>query len=134
MSATSLFSKLAQAARPLAGGSPLLAVWKTAKFGLQRFVGALCETGRTLARSQSSARLPVGRFLPRPSVFKVRPNPSVEWTSTGLARDATQVIVSPRGPSRFRPLSSNVRPHEKRNLNSKEFNSHCQEQLQIHGS
>jgi hypothetical protein len=111
MSATSLFPKLAQAARPLAGGSPLLAVWQTAKFESQRLLAALCETNRTLARSPSSARLPVGRFSPRPSVFRVRPNPSVEWTSTGLARDATQVIVSPRGPSRFRPLTSNVRPH-----------------------
>ena len=38
------------------------------------------------------------------------PNPSLERTSTGLARGATQVIVPHRGSSRFRPVSSNVRP------------------------
>jgi hypothetical protein len=40
----------------------------------------------------------------------VRPRLSLERTSTGLARGATQVIFPHRGPSLFRPLSSNVRP------------------------
>ena len=31
------------------------------------------------------------------------PNPSLERTSTGLARPAPQVIVPPGGPIRFRP-------------------------------
>jgi hypothetical protein len=34
---------------------------------------------------------------------KVRPNPSIERTSTGLAREAPQVHVPLRGPIRFRP-------------------------------
>jgi hypothetical protein len=33
----------------------------------------------------------------------VRPNPSIERTSTGLAHFAPQVYVPLRGPSRFRP-------------------------------
>jgi hypothetical protein len=33
----------------------------------------------------------------------VRPNPSIERTSTGVARDASQVRVPHRGPRRFRP-------------------------------
>jgi hypothetical protein len=34
---------------------------------------------------------------------KAPPNPSLERTSTGLARDAPQVIVPHRRPIRFRP-------------------------------
>jgi hypothetical protein len=34
---------------------------------------------------------------------KLRPNPSIERTSTGLARSASLVHVPLRGPSRWRP-------------------------------
>jgi hypothetical protein len=34
---------------------------------------------------------------------KMRPNPSIERTSTGLARFTSLVYVPLRGPSRFRP-------------------------------
>jgi hypothetical protein len=33
----------------------------------------------------------------------MRPNPSIERTSTGLAHSAPQVYVPLRGPIRFRP-------------------------------
>jgi hypothetical protein len=46
----------------------------------------------------------------RISKNKVRSNPSIERTATGLAREAPQVIVPPRGPIRRPPLMSNVRP------------------------
>jgi hypothetical protein len=42
---------------------------------------------------------------------KVKPNPSIERTATGLAREAPQVIVPLRGPIRRPPLMSNVRQH-----------------------
>jgi hypothetical protein len=45
-----------------------------------------------------------------------RPNPSIERTATGLAREAPQVIVPLRGPIRQPPLMSNVRPHREANL------------------
>jgi hypothetical protein len=47
----------------------------------------------------------------RISKNKVRSNPSIERTATGLAREAPQVIVPLRGPIRRPPLMSNVRPH-----------------------
>jgi hypothetical protein len=34
---------------------------------------------------------------------RLRPNPSIERTSTGLARSTPLVHVPLRGPSRFRP-------------------------------
>ena len=42
-----------------------------------------------------------------------KPNPSLERTSTGLAREPLQGIIPSRGPIRWRPLSSNVRRHRK---------------------
>ena len=41
----------------------------------------------------------------------MRPNPSIERTSTGLARFTPLVYVPLRGPSRWRPAHVNVRPH-----------------------
>jgi hypothetical protein len=43
----------------------------------------------------------------------MRPNPSIERTATGLAREAPQLIVPLRGPIRQPPLMSNVRPHKR---------------------
>jgi hypothetical protein len=45
----------------------------------------------------------------------VTANPSLERTSTSLAREPMRGILPSRGPSRFRPLSSNVRRHNSRN-------------------
>jgi soluble lytic murein transglycosylase-like protein len=56
----------------------------------------------------------------------LRPNPSVERTSTGLARAATQVIVTLRGPTRFRPLTSNVRPHSTSSVPSSKMRNSVQ--------
>jgi hypothetical protein len=42
----------------------------------------------------------------------VLPNPSIERTATGLARDTPRVIVPLRGPIRRPPLMSNVRHRE----------------------
>ena len=41
-----------------------------------------------------------------------KPNPSLERTSTGLAREPLQGIIPSRGPIRWRPLSSNVGLHQ----------------------
>jgi hypothetical protein len=46
----------------------------------------------------------------------VRPNPSIERTAAGLAREAPQVVVPLRGPIRRPPLMSNVRPHRNRRV------------------
>jgi hypothetical protein len=46
-------------------------------------------------------------------------NPSIERTSTGLARFTSLVYVPLRGPSRFRPLMSNVRRHAKKHTASR---------------
>jgi hypothetical protein len=43
--------------------------------------------------------------------MKLRPNPSIEWTSTGWARYARCSFSASRAPSRLRPLMSNVRQH-----------------------
>jgi uncharacterized protein len=45
--------------------------------------------------------------------MKEPPNPSIERTATGLAREAPQVIVPLRGPIRQPPLMSNVRQHNR---------------------
>jgi hypothetical protein len=55
---------------------------------------------RCSKRSQSPER---SAGYPRASKHQMRPNPSIERTSTGLAHSAPQVYVPLRGPSRFRP-------------------------------
>ena len=105
---------LAQAARPLAGGSPI-----TVRPAGEPNAPLRCRAQASEPRSErpphSSPRSAGALACIRNLGFgqstrgalgagsKVRPNPSLERTSTGLARDATQVIVTLRGPSRFRP-------------------------------
>jgi hypothetical protein len=113
MSATSLLSNVAQAARPVAGGSPLLVVWQTTNSGpsavqVSSAKLAECWLGLNLPRACWSATSHNGRAFSRCGLTL-----RSRGTSTGLARAATQVIVTPRGPSRFRPLTSNVRRHMK---------------------
>jgi hypothetical protein len=113
---------LAHAARPLAGGSPDFARGRAVQTG--RSVAALSNQG--YACSKLTKPTPVIAVAPRlrctfcPVSIKsmarsvqaraavqqaqeVRPNPSIERTSTGLAREAPQVHVPLRGPIRFRP-------------------------------
>jgi len=44
-----------------------------------------------------------GKLMELRSLAKMRPNPSIERTSTGLARFTSLVYVPLRGPSRWRP-------------------------------
>jgi hypothetical protein len=90
-----LHAPLAQAARPLAGGSPSVVHGQIQEPQFRLFFGALGQAG------QNKPNTPHPRVIERQE--QVRPNPSVERTSTGLARAATQVIVTLRGPTRFRP-------------------------------
>jgi hypothetical protein len=90
-----LHALLAQAVRPLAGGSPSVARSEIQEPQFQRFFVALWQAGQNKPNTLHTRS--IGRQE------RVRPNPSVERTSTGLARAATQVIVTLRGPIRFRP-------------------------------
>jgi hypothetical protein len=90
----SVFSRLAwlaQAARPLAGGSPSMVLGRNKVLQNSIAFAAFRQTGRmnkpvefreTLARSLLQEHHP--RVTERQT--KVRPNPSIERTSTGLAR------------------------------------------------
>jgi hypothetical protein len=88
----------AQAARPLAGGSPLAAVEQEQIQQVERLRLALRQTRRMNAPSKFREALALSACQP-----KVRPNPSIERTSTGLAHSTPQFYSSFRGPSRFRP-------------------------------
>jgi hypothetical protein len=97
---------LAEAGRPLAGGSPSIA-----RSDIQGIAGLCVLVGwLSLEQNPSSCLAGVGassgpdkplRKAERHQ-YKVRPNPSIERTSTGLARKAPQVHVPLRGPIRFR--------------------------------
>jgi hypothetical protein len=98
----------AQAARSLAGGLPLAALGRNQSLQNALTFAAIRQTGRmsqlpelckTLTPSLS--RQLRSRAVERKA--RVRPNPSIERTSTGLARFTSQVYVPLRGPSRFRP-------------------------------
>ena len=91
----------AQAARPLAGGSPPAALGREQILQTALALVALRQTGQmnlrplffeTLARSLLNQ--PQSRATERQ--FKVRPNPSLERTSTGKA-------LGPRGYSAYPP-------------------------------
>jgi hypothetical protein len=88
----------AQAARPLAGGSPLAALEQEQILQAQRLNLALRQTRRMNEPSKFRETLALLPCQP-----EMRPNPSIERTSTGLAHSTPQVYVPLRGPSRFRP-------------------------------
>jgi hypothetical protein len=99
---------LSQAARPLAGGSPSVVLGRHQILQNTAELAALRQTGRmnklreppeTLARSVPQKL----RTFATELQLAVRPNPSIERTSTGLAHSATPVYVPLRGPSRWRP-------------------------------
>jgi hypothetical protein len=88
----------AQAARPLAGVIPMAAIEQEQMRQVQRLNLALRQTRRMNEQSKFREALALPACQP-----KVRPNPSIERTSTGLARFTSQVYVPLRGPIRFRP-------------------------------
>ena len=109
-----LHACLAQAARPLAGDSPIM-VRPAGEPNAPLRCRAQANEPRSERPPPSSPRgvgalACVRDFGCRQSNHgassassKVRPNPSLERTSTGLAREPTQGIVPSRGPIRFRP-------------------------------
>jgi hypothetical protein len=103
-----LFAWYAQAARPLAGGSPPAVFGRNQSLQNALTVAAIRQTGQMNERSElrKTLALPMERQLQLRAVerkSRVRPNPSIERTSTGLARFTSLVHVPLRGPSRFRP-------------------------------
>jgi hypothetical protein len=90
-----LHAPLAQAARPLAGGSPSVVQGEIQERQFQRVFVELWQAGQ----NRPNALHP--RFIELQE--QVRPNPSVERTSTGLAHFTPQVYAPLRGPTRFRP-------------------------------
>ena len=98
LSALSRLGGLAQAARPLAGCSPPAVLGREQILQIHHFNLALRQTARMNEPSEF-------RETPAPQTcqHKVRPNSSIERTSTGLAHSTSQVHVPLRGPSRFRP-------------------------------
>jgi hypothetical protein len=97
LSAFSRLGGFAQAARPLAGGSPS-AVLDQDQDQIQHFWPALRQT-----RQMDQPPEFLEPFSPQARKPRVRPNPSIERTSTGLARFTSLVHVPLRGPIRFRP-------------------------------
>jgi hypothetical protein len=87
-----------QAARPLAGGLPLAALELNQILQSQHFNLALRQTARMNQPSEFCEPLALQARHP-----EVWPNPSIERTSTGLARYVSLVHVLLRGPIRFRP-------------------------------
>jgi hypothetical protein len=99
-----------QAARPLAGNSPVVHI---AEVHEQEQTVLCCiaaplkvgRMGKPVHFRQALAH--TRRQMPKPCCkvprFTVLPNPSIERTSTGLARSTPQVYVPLRGPSRWRP-------------------------------
>jgi hypothetical protein len=102
---------LARAARHSAGCSPASVRVRLGHVGSPRPLapGRLENAGRMKQRSVFPSKyhwvLRLERTTPSRKVAKnaLRPNPSIERTSTSLAHSAHQVYVPLRGPSRFRP-------------------------------
>jgi hypothetical protein len=101
---------LARSGHPSAGG------WLTAGCPRTKFknaqnalaFAAIRQTGnmKPMPKLCEALAPSMPRQLHLPAVeqrARVRPNPSIERTSTGLAHFAPQVYVPLRGPSRFRP-------------------------------
>jgi hypothetical protein len=108
LSAFSRLVGLAQAARPLAGGSPTAVLGRVEFPQNQLGLAAFRQTGRM--NIPSEFRETLAHSMPQqlqPWVTEhqsqVRPNPSIERTPTGLARFTSLVYVPLRGPSRRRP-------------------------------
>jgi len=100
LSASSLFAKLAQAARPPAGGSPLSVLREEQELEILRLRFALAVWSRK-ARAAAKRRVTFGAAacaspLTHAATSDVRPNPSLEWTCTGMA-------LGPRGYSGHHP-------------------------------
>jgi len=100
LSPSSLFAKLAQAARPLAGGSPLSVLREEQELEILRLRFALAVWSRK-ARAAAKRRVTFGAAacaspLTHAATSDVRPNPSLEWTCTGMA-------LGPRGYSGHHP-------------------------------
>ena len=103
-----LTSQSAQATRPLAGCSPQSVLERDNVPIFPLALAALEQTGRISGPSmfrEALARSTPQRLHPRATGCQpaVRPNPSIERTSTGLARSTSQVHAPLRGPIRFRP-------------------------------
>jgi hypothetical protein len=94
LSAFSRLVGLSQAARPLAGGSPLAVLGRDQIVQNQHFNLALRQTSRMNKQSEFRETLALQSCQP-----EVRPNPSIERTSTGLARSTSLVYVPLRGPT-----------------------------------
>jgi hypothetical protein len=87
-----------QAARPPAGCSPLAVLERDQILQNQHVNLALRQTASMTEPSEFREPLALQARQP-----EVRPNPSIERTSTGLARSTSLVYVPLRGPSRWRP-------------------------------
>jgi hypothetical protein len=96
-------SRFTRAARPLAGGSPVVVLERNPFLQVLLMLVAVRQTGRMNKSLEFFKTLALSKSQP-----DVRPNPSIEATATGFAPSASPFIVSAPGA---KPLAA---PHVKR--------------------